>query len=524
MSWDDDAKKSFDDLLAELVDGTLSDERRHLLGEMVGAHREARELYVDFCQLQAQLLEQHGALGAAGKPPVASDTPKPKAFPVGAWLALAAAIVIVGLFAMRDGSPDNGDQPPVASVIPDRGAAVATVSDASGVDFVYGVSGEPVQIGDDFGSGIYELRRGIVELTTSEKVELVVQGPAQFELEADGHVVLSSGRVSATVPESAAGFTVRVGETEFVDLGTQFVVDASMPEFSEVHVFQGSVLVRSANSGEQGNVVSAGTALRVYRDTGLPAGIDLEGDRYLRSLKQTEDAYSELVKTMNPVVYYPMTPSLDGTTLQDASGNGIDGRLSGMDTGSAQWTKGRIGSGLYLAGPSGKDGYALVDDYPKAEDNQISCSAWVYAESLPGGRSGWTTILKNWGLKHKGQFHFGLMPGGVLEVHVNDADNKQKFAKETEPFPLNEWQHVAFVANGSRLRLYRNGEIVAAVRYSAINGDPSVKGLGVGVKPDSDDADAVKRSHWNGRLDEVALFNRALTAEEVEALYEAGRQ
>ena len=92
MPWDDDTKKTFDDLVAELVDGSLNDERRQLLGEMVGAHREARELYVDFCQLQAQLLEQHGALGNSGKPVGGAAAPKPKAFPVGVWLALVVAM------------------------------------------------------------------------------------------------------------------------------------------------------------------------------------------------------------------------------------------------------------------------------------------------------------------------------------------------------------------------------------------------------------------------------------------------
>ena len=63
------------------------------------------------------------------------------------------------------------------------------------------------------------------------------------------------------------------------------------------------------------------------------------------------------------------------------------------------------------------------------------------------------------------------------------------------PFPLQQWQHVAFVADGSVVHLYRNGIQVAASPCDGVYKVPPLKHLTIGcqnVAESSDPPDVVK--------------------------------
>jgi hypothetical protein len=70
------------------------------------------------------------------------------------------------------------------------------------------------------------------------------------------------------------------------------------------------------------------------------------------------------------------------------------------------------------------------------------------------------------------------------------------------------WQQAAMVRESGKLKVYLNGklEIEATVKIGAI-----VEDLFIGGRNDN-------QSNWEGRLDEVALFERALSAEEIGKL------
>ena len=87
---------------------------------------------------------------------------------------------------------------------------------------------------------------------------------------------------------------------------------------------------------------------------------------------------------------------------------------------------------------------------------------WVWAETRPS----WATFVKNWGGSQAGQFHFGLFAdGGQENIFIKQADGKTPNVSDSIEFPLGSWQHVAFVCDGSTVRLYRNGAEVATTPY-----------------------------------------------------------
>lgn len=87
---------------------------------------------------------------------------------------------------------------------------------------------------------------------------------------------------------------------------------------------------------------------------------------------------------------------------------------------------------------------------------------------------------------------------------------------QTEAVVPGQWQHVAAVYSGDLLQIYVNGNLYAEEKAgssllgSATESDNLV--LYIGTKyPQAPHGD-----WWNGLLDEIAVFNKALTKEEVE--------
>jgi hypothetical protein len=173
--------------------------------------------------------------------------------------------------------------------------------------------------------------------------------------------------------------------------------------------------------------------------------------------------------------------------------------------------------------------YAIVRHYPKAQTDRVSVSAWVWADALDP----WGTIVQGRSPsvasngQYVDQFYLGVNPDLVLTATVLQRDGQEIRAQERgKVLPRRRWQHVAFVADGSLLRLYRNGVEVAASPCDGIDPRLSARTLAIGAL--LEDLDATLRQNytgcWNGRLDEIAVFNRALTADDIAALCRGRRE
>jgi hypothetical protein len=218
-----------------------------------------------------------------------------------------------------------------------------------------------------------------------------------------------------------------------------------------------------------------------------------------------------------------MRPSRDGQTLVDEASSRYKGDIYQTTPSRPLWSAGMIGSAISFTGPTVKD-YVAVEDYPKAQDNKLAVTAWVYANSRPR----WASIVKNWGWvkdQSRGQFQLGLESDhGWLDVRVSDSNGNVVEVNEDIPLPLNRWHHVAFVADGKRLRLYRNGQQVASAPYTEISSNETFKALGIGTRLNAmgDKPHTLKHSYWHGRLDEIAVFNHSLNPRQIRNLYQAG--
>ena len=76
--------------------------------------------------------------------------------------------------------------------------------------------------------------------------------------------------------------------------------------------------------------------------------------------------------------------------------------------------------------------------------------------------------------------------------------------------PTNQWVHIAAVYDGSKMRIYQNGVQVGSMNKTG-NITQSNYNVLVGANPNN-------YSVWNGKIDEVVIYQRALSATEVASL------
>jgi ferric-dicitrate binding protein FerR (iron transport regulator) len=498
--------------LAELAEklraNALADAEVAELESLLADSAAAREAFAGLALLTAELHHTHGRftcpVPAAARP---RDT-KIRFFRRSLPLAAAACLAVAALAFWRYASPRSTG----------HGGPIATISNASGAVLFADERITNTTVGSPLRGGSLHLRSGLLELTYPSGVVILIESPARFDLRSATTLWLAEGNASANVPAPAIGFTIETPSASIVDLGTEFGVSAGAKS-SEVHVFKGEVLIKNNNEPDSLRLTE-NRASRIDRQTRTPTGIDYQPERFLRTWDEPVSGYRDLIRHYDPLAYYRMRITPDATQLVDVSARHLHGQII-HGTSECMAAPGKIGAGLRLGGPTTRS-YAVVRDFPLSPAALTVC-AWVRADSRPR----WASIAKNWakdqGVSGGGQFHFGLWHDeGTLEVHVHDRAGDEVGVRDTVPLPLGEWQFVAFTVDGSTLRLFRNGREIAATACGGLTQTaPAALGLGVKLAAGGREPETNTPGFWDGTLDELAVFHRALTPAQIRALYDA---
>lgn len=196
-----------------------------------------------------------------------------------------------------------------------------------------------------------------------------------------------------------------------------------------------------------------------------------------------------------------------GATAADAV-RGAGG--AGTANGGTSFVPGRIGNAVEFDGSSG---WIMAPNTVPTGATAFSVTAWVWADSAPN----WGTIVKNWGGASTGAFHLGFnLTSGQISNYVSPPTVGP--AQDPSVLSLNAWRHVALTYDGAAGTqiLYIDGVQVAAAGAS-----PSLVALGanmgIGVKTDDSTAapDPANPGFWDGRIDDLAFWDNALTPAEV---------
>ncbi len=193
-----------------------------------------------------------------------------------------------------------------------------------------------------------------------------------------------------------------------------------------------------------------------------------------------------------PVAAYGFNEAT-GPSTADASGNGNVGTI-----GTATWsTQGRYGNALSFNGTNAR---VTVADSPSLDlTTGMTLEAWVF----PTAGGIWRDVV------YKGQDDIYYL---MSSTHTGAPATGGTFASPLfgpSALPLNTWSHLAATYDGQTLRLFRDGVLIATrPQTGPINTSTGTLTIG---------GDALYGQHFAGRIDEVRIYNRALTPAEVQA-------
>ncbi len=158
------------------------------------------------------------------------------------WWAAAAAALLLAAIGLWMGWPTATPRHQPTSV-----ALVATL--ASSVDARFSNDLPKVLHGQRLSTGALELESGAARIVLDGGAEVIVHGPARFELTSPAALSLSQGMLTAHVEHRATGFTVLTPAASLVDLGTEFGVLVTPSGATETHVLRGQVRLEPSTAG-----------------------------------------------------------------------------------------------------------------------------------------------------------------------------------------------------------------------------------------------------------------------------------
>ena len=282
-------------------------------------------------------------------------------------------------------------------------------------------------------------------------------------------VSVTSSPTTATAPATitlnatASDSDGTVASVAFYNGSTLLSTDTSSPySYTWSSVAAGSYSVRAVATDDKG-ATSTATITVVVDGPALPAG--------------------------SLVAYWALNET-SGTTASDSSGNGKTASLSG----SPVWAAGIAGNGLTL---NGTNAYVNAGSFNLT---QFTLSVWM---NMTAVQSGWMSIIMK-------QHVLGMeIQNGVLSANVGNGSSWS--SSISAPLSAGAWHHVVQTYDGSNNRLYVDGNLIASGTGALTNNSNN---LLIGSWNGSSE-------FFNGKVDEVKIYNGALTATQVKGMYDA---
>ena len=205
-------------------------------------------------------------------------------------------------------------------------------------------------------------------------------------------------------------------------------------------------------------------------------------------------------------------PSLDTsgngtTTLTDLSGNGNNGTLTNMDA-ATDWVADTSAGGVRALDFDGVSQSVQMANAALPLTGDFTLSVWfLYRDNEIGavvsqytlGVAGRTSIVIN-------QNAIGFKQSNTLNFYSNPG-----LTASTTGLATNTWFNIVLQRSSNKGFAYVNGTLVATDSDWSTAIEDTAFALGVSV------------SYLNGRIDATAIWDRALTSDEVSQLYNGGR-
>jgi hypothetical protein len=193
-----------------------------------------------------------------------------------------------------------------------------------------------------------------------------------------------------------------------------------------------------------------------------------------------------------------------GANVMDRSGHGHVGVVN-----NAVWTdNGRFGKALDFSG----NGWVTVENASSLDlASGMTLEAWVYPTAE---LSHWANVIvkqQSWSGSAKSGTQYYLAAAsrsGLPVAGVGVRDERTIYGKSK--VAIRRWSHLAATYDGSYQRLYLNGTLIASRRVHA-------EKMPAGSGPLRIGGDSLSGQYFHGIIDEVRVYNRALSVGEINA-------
>ncbi|MFD0468328.1 LamG-like jellyroll fold domain-containing protein [Nonomuraea thailandensis] len=238
-----------------------------------------------------------------------------------------------------------------------------------------------------------------------------------------------------------------------------------------------------------------------FTDAGMAAGMYHYRIRAFDAASNVSPSSAEVSATVttppaNPglVAAYGMNENA-GSTLTDSAGANT-GTLT-----NTTWTAtGKYGPALSFNGTSS---WVTVNDAPNLRlTTGMTLEAWVNPTTV----NSWRTVIMK---QYTGDLAYVLSAGSDSNrPHTVIHTTGEVGTGGTASLPLNTWTHLAATYDGTTLRLYVNGALTSErAAGGPIRTDNGVLRIG---------GNSLWGEHFNGLIDEVRIYNRALSTTEIQ--------
>lgn len=189
----------------------------------------------------------------------------------------------------------------------------------------------------------------------------------------------------------------------------------------------------------------------------------------------------------------------NGKTVVDASGNGNHGTIKE----AVRIFSGRYGKALKFDGVN--DWVTIENSASLALSTGMTLEAWVYPQSLTIG--GKTVFFKEIAGGSDDYSLYANEDANLPVSYINNGD--YRIISGPNQLPANQWTHLVATYDGQYQRLYVNGaEVAQQEQKGLIRQSGGVLRIG---------GNSIWGEYFKGYIDEMRIYNRALTATEINS-------
>lgn len=188
-----------------------------------------------------------------------------------------------------------------------------------------------------------------------------------------------------------------------------------------------------------------------------------------------------------------------GTTAADSTGS-----FAGTLTNSPSWVAGHVGSGAVSFNGTNNKMQTGVNPRTALNNADFSISIWANPSTLNFGKFLFSA-------SNQGSQRFYLREDTGSQITVGLSGWNQT---TSSVFSTGSWHHFVLVLSGGTGQLYHNGTLLMSGNVTA---DMPSASLSFGA-----DEQNTSSSYFAGSLDDIRVYNRALSSVEVSSLYSAG--